>query len=434
MNRYSYQKHWGLWRDRKGNPRTRLEKMMRIHILILLILAALAMTTAAQPNPYDYILGDGVSRALYWVDHAMPGALNVLHVPTMPRFPNGVVNGFDNVSLLYLASTTSAADPDRLRRWTPAGGGVVANLGIPGLPNAVDIDQYADPVISTEGLNNLRSVSGGAVAVMYGGLPAAVHGFCIDGDSGDSIVATSAGGGSLLRYPRIAPGAGVAIAAGLGNVTAVAHHPQTGNFVVASRGPGLVRMVTPAGVVMWTAPFPGASGARDVKVSPEIGQILACGGQDFRIYSAAGAPLLALAWGGHDFKCVEEYQTRKVAGRGNSAAGGNYFANFNFPRSPGQVYRGLMSFSMRPGLPAGGGRTLNLANDALFAAVNAGALDGSVLAGRLGILDGNGHGVMRITLPAAMPAGLRLYVSAVAINPAMPGGIDLGNTTGFTTD
>jgi hypothetical protein len=57
-----------------------------------------------------------------------------------------------------------------------------------------------------------------------------------------------------------------------------------------------------------------------------------------------------------------------------------------------------------------------------------------ITTGFAGVLDGQGCATGTITLPVGFPAGVRFFVSAVAVGPGAPGGLDTGNTLGLTSN
>ena len=77
-------------------------------------------------------------------------------------------------------------------------------------------------------------------------------------------------------------------------------------------------------------------------------------------------------------------------------------------------------------------RVINLAPDALFAR-SLGGVPG-MTTGFSGTLDATGRARGTITLPAGFRPGVRLFVSAVAVNSALLGGLDSGNSIGATTE
>jgi len=85
-----------------------------------------------------------------------------------------------------------------------------------------------------------------------------------------------------------------------------------------------------------------------------------------------------------------------------------------------------MSLSLRPGIALGDGRVLNLAVDPLFV-LSLGGIPG-LTTGFSGALDATGAAAGTIALPPGFPPGVRVHVSAVAVNQALPAGLDMGNS------
>jgi hypothetical protein len=91
-----------------------------------------------------------------------------------------------------------------------------------------------------------------------------------------------------------------------------------------------------------------------------------------------------------------------------------------------------LSLGLRPGIGLSDGRTVHLAVDPLLL-LSLGGLPG-ITTGFAGVLDAAGRAAGTITLPPGFPPGVRIFVSAVAVNPALSLGLDTGSSVGFTSN
>jgi hypothetical protein len=94
-----------------------------------------------------------------------------------------------------------------------------------------------------------------------------------------------------------------------------------------------------------------------------------------------------------------------------------------------------LSTGLRPGfaLGDGTGRTVHLDVTSPLFPISIGGLPG-VTTGFTGVLDASGQATGSILIPAGFPAGVRLFVSAVALHPGLPSGLDTANSWGVTTN
>jgi hypothetical protein len=253
---------------------------------------------------------------------------------------------------------------------------------------------------------------------------------CLDGDTGDFMIGLfddPAPGGALLRIDRLTS-AITTVAAGLGRISTIDFEPATGTFAVGRFDPPELLRVTPGGEVTTIATIPNVNA---LKVHDETGNLAVAGGADVSILTSAGVVVGTRTIDGYSLTGVEIDGSRKVSGSGTFAAGQVYTIRFSFPLSPCASYVAALSGSLRPGLALADGRTIHLAADPFFL-MSVGGLPG-LTTGFAGTLDTSGRAAGALTPPAWWPAGIRLYVSAVAVNPALPNGLDTANSLGVTS-
>jgi hypothetical protein len=403
---------------------------------VLALLLAAAAPAQILPSPGDWIIGDSSSESggIFSVSPAN-GAVLTLAVARPTGFFNWVAMGANNADLAAVRAL-----PGRFA-FVPPAGGIAWGVSLAGVANGFDLDQDGSWLTVTSAADAVWRVSAdGTTATFLLAAPPGLDGVCVDQDTGDAILAIFAPwpNGALLRLSR-ATGALTTIASGLGRVSAVDHCAQDGTFYLSRHDSGEVLNVSPGGSVTtvhvgWPA---GVRSASCLKVVDETGELLVGG----LVSSLPGRVALlsrtGLVLAFQDLPLylhptgVELYGSRKVSGLGTFAAGRPYTVSFSFPRSAGRPYVAALSTGLRPGLALPDGRTINLAPDALLAR-SLGGLPG-ITTGFAGILDAGGRAAGTITPPAGFPAGVRLFVSAVALNPAFPGGLDTANTLGATT-
>jgi len=414
----------------------------RLLAILGLMTALVAAQGDAPPVPGDWIIGDINAAAGAGGAYAISpttGAVNTVAVGRPAGFFNWVIMANNNTDLAAAYSTAG-----RFALVTPAGV-ITSGAVYPSSQNGLDVDQDGTYLASTSGGSGLYRISAdGMTASLITTTPATLNSVCIDADTGDSILAVFAvlPGGMLLR--RTSAGAVTTIAAGIGRLSSVDHCQQDGNFYVTRFDPGEVLQVTPGGVVatVHTAlPGTGLFGANGLKLDDETGNIVVAGLANpaalpgrVGLLSRTGTIITAYtiaAPAGFNPTSAEIYGSRKVSGLGTFSPGSAYNVNFSFPASPGASYIAAMSQSLRPGITLPDGRTINLAIDLLLL-LSVGGIPG-ITTGFSGTLDANGKAVGTIALPPGFPPGIRVFISAVAVNGSMPSGLDTANSLGATS-
>jgi len=398
-----------------------------------LSLALLSLPLAAQPQPGDWIVSDS-SPALGAIFYMTPGGGPVpsLYTGRPTGFFNGVMMARDNTDLAALF----AGGPRHVVHVTPTG--LVTTVGPIGTtpsgngPNAIDQDQDGNYLVTTDvgnGLYRVDPVNSVSTSLMSIPGPGTVNAAAIDQENGDLLYGTSFGG--LFRMHRTTQ-AITSITGFSGSVAAIDFEPRTGQYIVVSQGsPSVTRRVSRTGVgtMLTTTPY----FANAVKVDDETGNLLIAGGNAIAHVTPAGGVITSL--GGLPFNAtgVETHGSRKVTGFGPATAGSSYTVLFAFPRSANQVYYAAMSTGLRPGVALPDGRTINLDITSPLFPISIGGLPGITL-GFSGFLNSGGQATGTIAIPPSFPAGIRIFVSALALNPFLPLGLDTANTIGFTTN
>jgi len=116
---------------------------------------------------------------------------------------------------------------------------------------------------------------------------------------------------------------------------------------------------------------------------------------------------------------------RTLTGEGSIRPGNPFTVHVRFPRSPSALYCAALSLSgLRPGVSAFH-KTLHINPDPLFWATACRDVPGFT-SGFAGRLDATGAGTLTIRLPSVVQQAFNITVAAVAINGALPAGIDSG--------
>jgi hypothetical protein len=221
------------------------------------------------------------------------------------------------------------------------------------------------------------------------------------------------------------------IASGVGGQK-VDFDPASGDFFLAYWNTYRVHRSGAWSTVDTSLPNP-----QGLRVDPETGNLLLGAGGTVALMAQTGTvirshtPPIPDLW----IMGVELYGSRKVSGAGPATGGTAYPIRFAFPQSAGRAYVAALSTGLRPGFPLadGTGRTIHLDVTSPLFPMSIGGLAG-VTTGFAGVLDGAGQATGSILIPAGFPAGVRLFVSAVALHPGLPSGLETANSWGVTTN
>jgi hypothetical protein len=280
----------------------------------------------------------------------------------------------------------------------------------------------------------LRADAGGTVTTL---IPAvgALFSECagLDPESGDYLVAGWDGTLNvthLLRHGR-RTGATTTLASLPGRVVGLDHDPARNRHLVVRNNLDLLAVGPTGQVTILNAAIPYLTTVRVDVVTGNIAVGTLTGSVHF--LDSAGVRLGGTADDVLQVMGIEQLGSRRVSAVGVGVPGSTVNVSFSFPRAPGRPYVAALSTGLRPGIALGDGRVLSLdATSPLFAA-SLGGLAG-VTTGFAGTLDGLGRAAGTVLVLPGLPAGTRLFVSAVALDPALPLGVELGNTSGFTTN
>lgn len=408
-------------------------------IIIAIALVALPLLTSAtgwaQPKPGDYVAGRINDHFLYAVDSQTGAVTTVAAVALTNDFVNWVTMDYDNEAMVTV--TGNQAD---LQRVTPGGAVTsiarVSTMSLTGL-TLDETGDYAVTASDSRNRSQFLAVTGSGAVSTIAPVPNFANGVAIDLRTGAYLIAMWNGSttlGGLASVDR-ATGAVTTLAASagpLGRVSAVDYAASTDQYVVSSFGPSAIHILDANGRL---TSF-GVSGIdHAVKVDDVTGIIHAAGFQGMAQYDFLGNRIRTVGPTTHRWTSLEIYGSSNVSGAGVARPGSTYACFFSFPVSgPGASYVAVLSLSgTAPGIPVAGGRTISIIPDsiAIFMAQN-GDIPG-VTQGFTGTLGPNGLAIGSVRVPNGTPPGVRVFVTAVALNPAMPAGVETGNTWAFTT-
>jgi hypothetical protein len=400
-----------------------------MHLTPYPCLLVLTGALAAQPAPGDWLFADRATTFTQGSLFYMPPNSGASLTWVAPRAANPfewLLMSGNNRDVVVLYSGT----PNGLAFVSPAGNvQTMANFG-GAVPHGAVLDQDGTYVVSTQD-GGLWRVPLGLSATLLLSTQPTLAGVTIDQDTGDYVLAISGTPGTLDRVDRRTL-LRTTFATGLGSMTSIAFEPRTGSFVVTDLTVQIRRVSRSGQVSVVNASYPFATNS--IKVDEETGNLLVVGSTLISLQTAAGGAILSSHLGGVGMPTGVEIQgSRKVSGFGPATPSSTYTLNFKFPSSPGAYYVAALSTGLRPGLLLPDGRAVNLDATSPIFRSSIGGVPG-ITAGFSGNLDGGGFATASIQIPAGIPAGLRVFASAVALNPAMPNAVDTANSWGFTVN
>jgi len=314
-------------------------------------------------------------------------------------------------------------------------GVIGSTVPFPNSPNALALNQDGTWSGTTSAGSLWRMDPRRGTAAGITTIPPVPNAHCIDQDTGDWIVGQfePLPGGKLLRINPIT-GARTTIATGLGRVSGVDHHAPRGSFIVTSWDRGTLE-VTPSGQVTTISTFSLIPNA--VKVMDDTGNFVVGGG-----FAAPGpnevgeltpqGTIVRLFLVPKSISGVEIDESRGVTVSGPATPGSTMDVLFSFRNAPRAPYFAALSTGLRPGLPLGDGRTVNLDFTSPLFGLSIGGIPG-VTDGFVGVTDNDGKARGRVRVPPQCPGGLRVHVGAIAAPQGPPGILVVADPEGFTT-
>jgi hypothetical protein len=292
---------------------------------------------------------------------------------------------------------------------------------------ALALDQDGSCMVVNYRTALLERITGSSAATWLA-LSASTHGrpnaICRDGNTGDWIVGTIKDGsnGYLLRINRSTKS--ISTLRNLGPVYGVDWIPQTGEFV-AARAVGSTQYLTwvsSTGSIRRSIKLPAPN---CVTVCQKTGRVFTATSRG-RVYgyTYAGASLGYRYYGvNRTFTGIDCYQDENVTTTTYTTSK-TVRVHLRFWDSPGRQYFVALSLSPRNGIRLSTDNWINVRPDTLFFMTVGGGLH-YFTSRFVGTLSSSGYGYAYFVMPYT---GTPIYVTAVAVNPTKPDGLDVGNT------
>lgn len=396
--------------------------MRRFTMLILIAAVAMVITAgtaAAQPKQGDVVFTvyGGSTPGMYYYS-GWPGSLRTIRAgitlaAVKMSFGNyfGIASGGSSGNI-YSFNDTGAYTT--LTTLTPRGDGIA-------------LDQDGAYMVASGADNKLYRVIGTS-ATAWVTLPT-TYGFpnciCRDGNTGDWIVGTygAASAGYLLRVNRLTKAVSVFSTLTGAGIYGVDWVPQTGEYVAArvSGSRYYMTWVTSSGSMRLN--YGSANSFNCVTVDQKNARVFGgCANGLIYEWTHTGSYRRSIATGMGNISGIDIWQDQNVTVQTLT----NRLARvqLKFWDSPGRSYYvGLATHSV-PGINLGAPGWVNLKPDPLlFLTVGGGAVNFTYRF--TGVLSSSGYATSIYFVLPYTP--VRVYVSAVAVNPSKPGGLDVGN-------
>jgi hypothetical protein len=395
----------------------------------LATILALAGSGAAQPNPGDFVVGDGHRIGL--VDRTS-GRTTTLAVVSQGGTFSAMAMSADNKSIWAILLQ---GHPTLRYEWlsiAPGSGArtTLTTLSAPppfapmhGLP----VDQDGSVVVGVSA--HLLRLSGTVKTLAKVAPPLYfVAAVAIDADNRDDLVNTidwTLSRNTLLRVDRRTLTVTTLVTIPGQPTETFQHDARTGHFWTTA---GLVRLNTHAVLLdarsLAVVTAFRAPDARAIAVDPETGSLFVTNDGYVTHYSRSGVVLRTWYVPGFlELTRIAVLHGRELSGRGSVTPASSYSVQLSFPSSPSAPYCAALSFSgLRPGIQVGS-VTIPIRPDPLFFLTACRSLPGltSRFAGRL---DAAGSATAGFWIPSSIPRGTVITFAAIALNPTRAEGID----------
>jgi len=402
--------------------------MIRISAAVLVVVLLAAVVLPAQPSSGDYVVLDSARNTLLSVDRkAAATRLAVAPANYLVVEPRMDVGNCDLVATFNHRLSSAGA----LVRITPAGQVTTLASGTSVVfPRAIEVDSDGSYLL----LGSLdviqRSTRGKFFSI--GSVPPPFGGFAmtIDPATGDYWMAGF--GGKLARMDHRTNVVTTLMPAGLRYLTGMDHDEATDTLAFCTETLQTVFLLDRqfGTVRSFTTPAQNWS----LRLSPETGHVhVLDGNSTVTEWTARGVvvrttrlPVRA------DLFSLEVYGSRPISGVGSAARGTTYQLRIGFPGAAGLAYAAALSLGgIQPGIGLPDGRRIALAVDPLvLLTATLGDIPG-LTRGLRGTLSATGQATATIAVPNGLPSGLRVFATAVVLDPRAPVGLRIGNAWAF---
>jgi len=406
-------------------------------IPLLLAPVLLAASAFGQPLPGDWIV-DGYDRpppppnnqpSRAWLQRVIPATGAVSTIIETP-YVMGTAQRLDVVMAPNNVDLASAIDlvgnPSQFQIVSPSGT-ILTTVNLPGQVFGHDLDQDGT-FAGCGGSGEIYRIdpANGSVTLLQRVNGLAFYDVRVDQDTGDLLISANS---DLLRVARVS---GIVTTLTQLLARGIDFEPRTGSLVCTPAGNG-IRRVSRAGIVTTVhATFP--SSGQGIVVDDVTGDLVVVSSAQVGQVTAGGALVTSYALPStYRMNGVELYGSRKVSGSGPATGGSLYTLDFAFPSSPGANYAAALSTGLRPGIALADGRVINLDFTSPLFLLSLGGLPG-ITTGFAGVLDAAGRAAGTVLVLPNLPVGTRFFASAIAVNPALPLGLETANTWAFSTN
>jgi len=395
-------------------------------MLTLFVSAALVVGASAQIKQGDLVLGSVSSTAgkggVFYVDWNT-GTLRTLQSSIRT---NSVRTGWGNGHVWF---TDFVGNPNHMYSITPNGALRTVHTNTSGRdPQNFAIDQIGEYVGASSDGRLYKYYLGGGFKSTLASVPGGgwLSGITRDERTGDYYV-TRTDDSRIFRVDRVTGEVNTFTQIpGSGTLFDIASVPSTGEFVV-------VRYNLTAGILFVNR----AGGVRKtIGISHNVGSVTVDQVRD-RIFVGTSSGVIAeftsagdFVWSwnfpGYNWQGIDVYDDQAVSVGTSGQQVTRALVQLRFNRSPNRSYCAALSLGNAPAIRFGPTQLLNLRLDPMFLLTACGAQP-FWTTGFAGLTNSTGVAGATFVVPL-LAAGTRIFVSAVAVNPSFPNGLDVANT------
>jgi hypothetical protein len=404
--------------------------MTRTSIAILAVIH-LAAALAAQPSAGDYVVvqtANVTNPTLLSVNRSgVASTLAVAPANFLLMEPRMDVGNRDLVATFIDRKTLAGS----LVRITP--GSQVATLATAAsvaFPRAIEVD--ADGSYLLFGLPNLimRATRGRFISIGSVPPPFSAFAMTVDPTTGDYLMADF--GGRIARMDHRTQVVTTLLPGGFRYVTGMDHDEATDTFAFCNETLQSIFYADRQFRIVSSFGTPAQNWS--LRLAPDTGNVHVLDGASMVTeWTRQGAVVRTTRLPVQvDLFALEVYGSRPISGVGSAARGTTYRLEFGFPGAAGLNYAAALSLGgIQPAIGLPDGRRIALALDPLFVlTATLGDIPG-LTRGLRGTLSATGQATATVAVPKGLPAGLRVFASAVVLDPRAPLGLRTGNTWSF---
>lgn len=292
---------------------------------------------------------------------------------------------------------------------------------------SIALDQDANYLFGTSASGVIRMSTAGGTPSTFGPYgAAAISGICRNLDNGRFGVLTTS---PALLYETDRAGTTTTLASlAAGPPTGICYMPDTNRYAVTYQSTATpLQFVTAAGTIAGSIYMNGQTGA-SCTYDPISRQLYVGTGAGF-VYrlSNAGSIVNSLQSGVGAITGIDVYDDQNISVNSSGASPSTASVKVTFAASVSSSYCLALSFGLRPALGIPGAGFLNLRAEPLFFLTACTNLPG-LTTRFVSTVNAAGEQGATFRIIGGLPSGTRYYVSGAAVNPSLPGGLDIGNT------